>query len=572
VRTHDSKRLPNWAIGLIAIVVIAIASVLAYTKTLPWADPYEVHATFASAQNVRVKSPVRIAGVKVGEVTGVEHLPSTGEELIAQSGEDPATLPGPDDQGSEAAAVVTMKLDEQALPLHEDARFKLRPRLFLEGNLFVDLQPGSPNAPETDEDHRFPITQTSNSVQLDQVLTTLQSDVRADLQTFLDQFGNALIKYEGAEAFNELYRSSAGAGRATSQVNNAILGKRPHDLSGLIRNLDRVLRALGRNEASLQGLVTNFRIFSGSFAAQDEALERAIANLPDVLDAARPAFANLNSSFPPLRAFAREALPGVRSTPETIDAALPFVHQLRLLVSKPELRGLVADLRPAIPKLARLANRTRPFLRQTRKLSSCFNEVVIPWSHSEVVPTDPAYPHPPVADVAQETLYGLVGIGGESRSGDANGQTIKVGAGGGINTVTIPAAASGVDVDGDGTNEDVYGVVPNLLEGSMPRISDSAKTPFMPGVSCETQDQPNLEAGLGAPPMQTSAPAQSPEEAMAPAFEEVDLGAAEELAARAEDLLADGRENAAERVQVRLYEEVFRDSLGGGKNKGGDGK
>jgi hypothetical protein len=95
----------------------------------------------------------------------------------------------------------------------------------------------------------------------------------------------------------------------------------------------------------------------------------------------------------------------------------------------------------------------------------------------------------------------------------------------------------------------------------------------MPGVSCETQDQPNLEAGLGAPPMQTSAPAQSPEEAMAPAFEEVDLGAAEELAARAEDLLADGRENAAERVQLRLYQEVFQDNLGGGKNaKGGDGK
>ena len=31
-----------------------------------------------------------------------------------------------------------------------------------------------------------------------------------------------------------------------------------------------------------------------------------------MLDAARPAFANLNASFPALRAFAREALPGTR--------------------------------------------------------------------------------------------------------------------------------------------------------------------------------------------------------------------------------------------------------------------
>ena len=104
--------------------------------------------------------------------------------------------------------MVTMELNDDALPLTRTRPFKLRPRLFLEGNLFVDLQPGSPNAPEADDGHAFPINQTSNSVQLDQVLTTLQADVRADLQTFLDQFGNALIEHGGAEGFHELYRTS----------------------------------------------------------------------------------------------------------------------------------------------------------------------------------------------------------------------------------------------------------------------------------------------------------------------------------------------------------------------------
>ena len=37
--------------------------------------------------------------------------------------------------------------------------------------------------------------------------------------------------------------------------------------------------------------------------------------------------------------------------------------------------------------------------------------------------------------VYQETAYGLAGIGGESRSGDANGQYIRVIGGGGTNTV-----------------------------------------------------------------------------------------------------------------------------------------
>ena len=41
-------------------------------------------------------------------------------------------------------AVVTMRIDDTRLPLHRDATLKVRPRLFLEGNFFVDLKPGTP--------------------------------------------------------------------------------------------------------------------------------------------------------------------------------------------------------------------------------------------------------------------------------------------------------------------------------------------------------------------------------------------------------------------------------------------
>ncbi len=270
---------------------------------------------FESAQNLRTDSPVRIAGVNVGKVTKVEPLASADtEEVTAQAG-DGEQPPTSGDTPVQQAALVTMELNEDALPLHQDATFKLRPRLFLEGNYFVDMEPGSPNAPVTDDGYTYPVNQTSYSVQLDQILTTLQGDVRSDLQLFLDQLGNALIKYGGAEGFRELYRTSAPAGKYTSQVNQALLGTEPGDLSGLIRGLDRVVRGLGRNEATLQDLVTNFRIFAGSFAAEDVALGQAIEELPNTLEAARPAFANLNASFPALRAFAREALPGTRSAP-----------------------------------------------------------------------------------------------------------------------------------------------------------------------------------------------------------------------------------------------------------------
>jgi ABC-type transporter Mla subunit MlaD len=509
VRRDRRRRIPNTAVGAIVVFVIVVASVFAFTKELPFTDGYEVKATFTTAQNIRPSSPVRIAGVNVGEVTDVQPLDSGDEELAAALGEDEAQAAAVKDSGGQQAAVVTMRIEDEARPINQDATFQLRPRLFLEGNLFVDVKPGSPGSPEAPDGYTFPLEQSSVSVQLDQVLTTFQADVRENLQTFLDEFGSALVDHGGAEGFQELYRSSAGSFKATSQVNEALLGTEPHDLSGFVRNFDRVAVGLSRNEDQLKDLVTNFRVFAGSFAAESAALERGIRTLPEVLEASRPAFRNLNAAFPPLRAFAREALPGVRSTGPTLDAATPWIHQVRLLSSKRELRGLTKDLRPAVPRLAKLSRRTLPFLDQARALSSCFNEVVIPWSNDSVsVSPDPAntYPHDAVGTVAEETGYGLEGIAGESRSGDANGQYLRVAAGGGGNTVVTPPPS--------GEAEDFVGVVPFDLLGSVPDISDSAKTPFRPEEPCERQEPPDLRSRLGPAPQQaaanTSSPAQIP--------------------------------------------------------------
>ena len=270
-------------------------------------------------------------------------------------------------------------------------------------------------------------------------------------------------------------------------MNEAFLGTAPHDLSGLVRNLDSTVHALDLHESQLQNLVTNFRIVTGSFAAQDAALEQGISELPGVLDAAKPAFAALNSAFPPLRAFAREALPGTRSTPAALDAATPLLRQVRGLVSKAELRGLTNDLRPAIPDLAQLTNRTIPFLKQSRALSSCFNQVIIPWSNSSV--TDPDFPTP---KVYQETAYGLEGIAGESRSGDGNGQYVRVEGASGTDLITRTDAETG---------QTLFGLQPGLvpLQGGRPAINSSLKTPFRPDAPCEKQQPPNLNSGLATP-------------------------------------------------------------------------
>jgi hypothetical protein len=156
----------------------------------------------------------------------------------------------------------------------------------------------------------------------------------------------------------------------------------------------------------------------------------------------------------------------------------------------------VADLRPTIPDLARLTRNTIPFLEQARPLSSCFNHTILPWADDRI-DGGSAYnaEHGPNGTVFVETGYGLAGINGESRSGDANGPYIRVIGGGGTNTVQITDQTTG---------EDLAGVTPFPIAGAMPPLSASVKTPFNPDAPCENQAPPDLSAVPGPPPTQSS--------------------------------------------------------------------
>ena len=168
---HPDARPPRWTrfrVGLLAIVLIAIGVYFGFTKDIPFTHGYRLHAVFESSNNLRPGSPVRIAGVNVGKVKSVDRYRNTN------------------------LTDITMEIDDDGLPIHRDATLKIRPRIFLEGNFFVDLKPGSPSAPEVPDGGTIGPTQTSTPVQLDQLFTALQSDQRADLQTVLQQFGKAL--------------------------------------------------------------------------------------------------------------------------------------------------------------------------------------------------------------------------------------------------------------------------------------------------------------------------------------------------------------------------------------------
>src|SRR3954463_14628808 len=107
---RSGRRTPKRSsafIGLVATIIAALIMFFGFTKDIPFTHGYELKAQFESANAIRPNSPVRIAGVEVGKVKRVEPL-----------------------QGTDAALLV-LELKRAALPIHEDATAKIRPRIFL---------------------------------------------------------------------------------------------------------------------------------------------------------------------------------------------------------------------------------------------------------------------------------------------------------------------------------------------------------------------------------------------------------------------------------------------------------
>ena len=53
-----------------------------FTKDIPFTTPFQVRATFESANSIRPGSPVRIAGVQVGKVKSVEPEEGTDAAVV----------------------------------------------------------------------------------------------------------------------------------------------------------------------------------------------------------------------------------------------------------------------------------------------------------------------------------------------------------------------------------------------------------------------------------------------------------------------------------------------------------
>jgi phospholipid/cholesterol/gamma-HCH transport system substrate-binding protein len=481
---HPPHRIRN---AVILLLIVVIGTYFAVAKSIPFSQEYELRAVFENAANIRKDSPVRIAGVNVGEVKSVRSLSDS------------------DDPDLQNAAEVTFSVKEDGRPIHTDAQVEIRPRIFLEGNFFLDVKPGSPSAPELDDDGTIPITQTATAVQLDQILTTLQAPDRENLQKLLQGYGTALnhqptaaedkgqdpdVQGESAaKAISDSFQYGESAGRDSAIVSEALLGENPGDLSGLISAQSRIFGALLNREAQLQDLITNFNVTAGAFASESVNLSATVRLLAPTLEEAIPSLRATNSTFPYLRAFARDIQPGLRELPATIRTSSPWMRQMALLLRQSELGNVADELRIMAPSTGAAAGAGAGLFNQLELTSRCVSNVLVPTGNvvvNDLFPTG--------QENYKEFLYGLTEFGtGEGQNFDGNGPYLRFQSGGGAPGSNI---VSGAQPGGGIGGETLYGRMPLAPQGSQP-VSGS-KPPFRTDVPCYISPVPDVNGPRAA--------------------------------------------------------------------------
>jgi phospholipid/cholesterol/gamma-HCH transport system substrate-binding protein len=468
--------------AIVGLLILIIAVYFGFTKHLPFKHGFRLKAVFDSALNVHAKAPVRIAGVNVGKVSSIRREGHLG--------------------------IVNMEIENKGLPIHSDATVKIRPRIFLEGNWFIELQPGSPSAPKLSSGATLPITQTSNPVQIDQVLDALNTETRANLQNFLIGWGDGLTRkpnaaedaeqdpevrgINAAQALNKAYRRGEKALRGNAVILQATAGTEPHDLSKLVKSIGKVTAALNVHEQQLGELIEHFNAFFRSFALQAPSLKRTVAELPSSLRSINRGLAALDASFPPTREFAHDILPGVHSTKATVAATLPWIEQVRASLAPSELGGVAKGLVAATPSLARLTSEQTPFYRQTDLFNKCLTKVLYPAGNTKI--QDPSATSG--VENYKEFWYGLTGLNSISQSFDGNGPIVHFLLGGGGPTIrSAPTGVQGTSFKG--LRLLAHATLPPL--GTRPAYP-SSEPPYKPLVPCYTQGLPDFNGPLSVGP------------------------------------------------------------------------
>lgn len=335
-------------------VVIALGTFLMFAAVTGlirvFGGGQEVRAEFRSVNQVDDQTPVRIKGVNVGKVERIE------------AGRSP-----------QRSSTLTMKLTQKDLVVRRDARAQIRWRTILGGEMYVDLDPGSPQEKAL-RDGTIPLARTGSQVELDQVLQPYDGGTE---QAQRDLFRGLSDGFRDPET---------GAGRAIDELPaldtvrrgvEPVRGRESDDLRRLVASTATTVDALDDDTRALQGLVTGANETFGALAERREELGELLELSPSTLDSTRTTMTRVRTTLDLLDPLVEDLRPGVRRIAPATRAATPALEQARrfLRASRPLLR----DARPALTSLGRASDAGVPFIERLDPVLTRLDRKTLPF-------------------------------------------------------------------------------------------------------------------------------------------------------------------------------------------------
>ncbi|MCR1785751.1 MCE family protein [Nocardioides carbamazepini] len=313
----------------------------------PWEDRYTVYAVLDEAAGVSPGNgqEVRIAGVQVGDIRSAEV--------------------GPDGQ-----ARLELRIDS-GQEVHEDARLLLRPKSPL-NDMYVEISPGTADAPLLGDGDTIPLGRTVSPVQVDDVLANLDRHTQDALSSLFAESDVALVNAPdtlppGLEQADLLMQDLQPVLRR--------LETRRENLAQLVHSLAQVSAAAGHNDARLQRMATSLGQTLSTLAGSRAGLDGTLAQLPELsadLRTTTRSVAALADQLDPTLADVRAAsdeLPGaLKSFNSSIDELDGFVRKAGPVLE--HAQPVVGDLRAAAPDVRRIAGDLRPLSADAQPLTA----------------------------------------------------------------------------------------------------------------------------------------------------------------------------------------------------------
>ena len=307
----------------VTLAALGMAAVVVGIVVLGGGTSYEVRLRLQNASQLVKGDLVKVGGVPVGDVRGIDLTSDNQAELRLR--------------------ITDGELD----PLHEGTRAVVR-QTSLSGvaNRYVALAPGPNDAPAVADGGVIDADRTRSSVDLDILLNTLDGRTRAALQGVVRRGADTLAGAErdlnaGLEALDPALGQAAATAREVMRDEDAFrdalvetasvvsaVAPRSEELSGAIRDTGAVLEAV-----------------AGERGALADALDRA----PDTLRRTNTTLLNVRAALRDLDPALREAGPVAPRLARLLDELEPVALAARPAVAR--ARRLVPDLLTALERL-----------------------------------------------------------------------------------------------------------------------------------------------------------------------------------------------------------------------------